>query len=152
MSAAATLLLHFSPETGSPSSSEQGERASPLDINLTKPGSPSPQPPSSAHLLQCKFSASENWEILLLQFCRNRFFLFRSSGPSQGASEKSGILWTWEALSELHWVWCNGKGSHLELRHQTPVKLSAPFDPSTLGIWEHAPRKEPRRKQNQERV
>ena len=35
---------------------------------------------------------------------------------------------------------------------QTPVKLSAPFDPSTLGIWEHAPRKEPRRKQNQERV
>ena len=36
----------------------------------------------------------------------------------QGASEKSGILWTWEALSELHWVWCNGKGSHLELRQE----------------------------------
>ena len=36
----------------------------------------------------------------------------RPQGASQGASEKSGILWTWEGLSELHWVWCNGKGSH----------------------------------------
>ena len=50
-------------------------------------------------------------------------------GASQGASEKSGILWTWEALSELHWVWCNGKGSHLELR-QEPKGSS----PGAIGI------------------
>ena len=51
---------------------------------------PPPQPPSSAHLLQCKFSASENLEILLLQFCRNRLFLSRSSGPRAGPGCKRG--------------------------------------------------------------
>ena len=28
-------------------------------------------------------------------------------------------------VSELHWVWCNGKGSHLELRQEP--KGSSPF-------------------------
>ena len=28
-------------------------------------------------------------------------------------------------LPELHWVWCNGKGSHLELRQEP--KCSSPF-------------------------
>ena len=52
-------------------------------------------------------------------------------GASQGASEKSGILWTWEGLSDLHWVWCNGKGSHLELRQEP--KGSSPFKTPTTG-------------------
>ena len=55
----------------------------------------------------------------------------RPQGASQGASEKSGILWTWEGLSELHWVWCNGKGSHLELRQEP--KGSSPFKTPTTG-------------------
>ena len=46
-------------------------------------------------------------------------------------AEKSGILWTWEGLSELHWVWCNGKGSHLELRQEP--KGSSPFQTPTTG-------------------
>ena len=40
-------------------------------------------------------------------------------------------MWTWEALSELHWVLCNGKGSHLELRQEP--KGSSPFKTPTTG-------------------
>ena len=39
--------------------------------------------------------------------------------PAELGSEKSGILWTWEALSELHWVCCNGRGPHDKLRQES---------------------------------
>ena len=50
---------------------------------------------------------------------------------SQGAYEKSGILWSLEGPLGLHWVWCNGRRPQLELRREP--QGSSPFLTSIAG-------------------
>ena len=52
-------------------------------------------------------------------------------GASQGASEKSGILWGGGRFLGLHWVWCNGRGPHLQLRQEP--QGSSPFQTPITG-------------------
>ena len=64
----------------------------------------------------------------------------RGHRRSQGASERRGILWSWQGLSGLCWVRRNGRGPHLEGRQEpqasspilTPTAYLALYDQSGL--------------------